>query len=215
MSKEDLFREVDEDLERQKLEALWKRYGTYVVAAILAVVIGTGGNSYIQSSKIAAQQKSTGELITLLSTKNDQDKKISDLLAFSEDNKGQSPATMAAFHAASMALKANKKDQAIKIYDSIAANEKAEHEFRQLAELLSVQQQMETGDVGQLQQKLQPLMAANEPWRFSAMELSGYIAVRAGDKAKAKELFTNLTQDASVPQSLSARAADVLRLLAE
>lgn len=216
MSQENLFREVDEDMERQKLEALWKRYGIFVIAGVMAAIIGTSANSYIQSSKIKTERKATGELINILSdSKADQDKKITSLLAFTDDNKGKIQATLSAFHAAALASKNNSKDKAIKIYDSIAADAKADHGFRQLADLLSVEQQMDAGDVAQMQKRLEPLMAEKEPWRFAAMEISAHLAIRAGNKTKAKELFTNLSQDASVPKSLSERASDMLRLLSE
>ena len=38
----DIVREAEEDLQREKLENLWRQYGHYVVMAIVLVVIGTG-----------------------------------------------------------------------------------------------------------------------------------------------------------------------------
>ena len=216
MTDQNLIREVDEDLERQRLEALWKRYGTFVVVGVLAIILGTAANSYRQTSEIKMHQKATGDLVVLLNaTGVEQDKKIADLVAYAENNPEQTQGAFAALHAAAHYAQKGEKDKAIKIYDALAANTKTEHAFRQFADLLSVQQQMETGDIVQLQKRLEPLMARNEPWRASAKEASGYLSIRAGDKAKAKEIFTELSQDASVPPSLSARAADMLRLISE
>ncbi|MBX6324392.1 MAG: hypothetical protein IRY94_21475, partial [Rhodospirillaceae bacterium] len=39
----DIFREVDEELRRENLVKLWKRYGSYILAAALLIVVGSGG----------------------------------------------------------------------------------------------------------------------------------------------------------------------------
>src|SRR5262249_62434193 len=39
----DIFREVDEEVRRERLEQLWKRYGNYIIALALVVLAGVGG----------------------------------------------------------------------------------------------------------------------------------------------------------------------------
>ena len=39
----DIFREVDEDLRRDRLEKVWKQYGAAIVGAVLVIVAGTAG----------------------------------------------------------------------------------------------------------------------------------------------------------------------------
>jgi hypothetical protein len=217
MTQDNMFREVEEDLERQRYEALWKRYGVFVVAAILAIIFGTAGNSYWQTHTAASRQEATGGLAELLGQSNTEPaRKIEALEDFAATHKGQTQATLAELHAAALLAKQGNKDAAAKIYDGIATDAGADHAFRQLADLLSVQVQIDGGDPALLQKRLVPLMGEKEPWRFSAMELlSGTLALRSGDIIKAKEMFTALAEDASVPQSLGVRAADQLKLLAE
>lgn len=216
MTQDNMFREVEEDLERQRYEALWKRYGIYVIAAVLAVVLGTAGNSYWQTYTEANHQKATGKLVEILGqNKADPVKQVEALQAFTSTFHGQTQATFAALHAAALAAKQGNKDQAIKIYDAVAADAGTDHAFRQLADLLSVQLQMDDGDAVLLQKRLLPLMADKAPWGYTAKEFTGYLALRAGDKIKAREMFTDLAQDASVPKSLGARASDMLKLVAE
>ena len=57
-----LFQEIDEDLERQRMEALWKRYGSLVIAGAIAVVIGTAGMTAWNSWKTEKQQKATASV---------------------------------------------------------------------------------------------------------------------------------------------------------
>ena len=39
----DIFREIDEELRQERFEKLWQSYGKYIIAAIVAVVVGVGG----------------------------------------------------------------------------------------------------------------------------------------------------------------------------
>jgi len=216
MTNENLFQEAQDDLERQKLENLWKSYGGLLLALALTIVVATAGYNFWDAQNAKQNQKATGDLVALLNQANtDQAKQVDALEQFAKANDGKAQAAFAALHAGAMAAKDGKTDKAVQIYDALAADAKADTAFRQLADLLTVEMQADTGDAAKLLQRLQPLMAENAPWRFSAMEQGGYLALRSGDKAKAKGWFTELSQDASVPRSMSNRAADVLRLLGE
>lgn len=216
MTHDNLFQEVQEDLERQRIEDLWKRYGGWVILGAAALVLGVAGYNLWTGHTELKHQHATGDLAAIIEgVKTDDAKQIEQLQIFANLNHGQAQATLAELHAAALAAKQDDKAPAIKMYDAVAADAKADHAFRQLADLMSVELQLGSGDAAGLQTRLQPLMGAAEPWRYSAMELSGYLALRTGDKAKAKQMFTDLAEDASAPKSLSARAADMLRLLAE
>jgi hypothetical protein len=211
-----IFQEIDEDLERQRMEALWKKYGGWIIAAAAIVVLGTASYTAWGSWRTGQDQKATSALIDILAKPPaESDKEIAALQSFAAQNHGDTQGTFAQLHAASLAAKNNDPKKAVEIYDAIAGDTKADPAFRQLADLFSVQAQMDTGDPVSLQKRLQPLLADNAPWRFSAMEMDAFLALRAGDKAKAKQLFTELSQDASAPQSIVARATDMARFLDE
>ena len=37
----DIFQEVDEEVRREQLKKLWERYGNFIIAACVLVVVGT------------------------------------------------------------------------------------------------------------------------------------------------------------------------------
>ena len=39
----DIFQEVDEEVRREQLKKLWERYGTYIIAACILVIVAVGG----------------------------------------------------------------------------------------------------------------------------------------------------------------------------
>jgi len=214
MTEHDLFQEVKEDLERQRLEALWKQYGLWVVVAAFCIILATGGGSAYRSWKQSHEQGLTTGLLSADKTGGaDVDKNIESLQQFANGNTGTAESDMALLRAGELALEESDKAKAVTFFDKVASNSKADIAFRQLGDLLSVQAQMDTGDVALLSARLQPLTAERATWRYSALEIQGYLALRLGDAAKAKQIFTDLSQSASAPQSIAARAADILRSL--
>jgi len=213
MSEHNIFQEIDEDLQRQKLEALWKRYGGYALALAVLIVACTAGITAWRSWSTERDEKATAALIELKNpaAHDDAAKQVDELVMYAGANHGKTQATFAQLHAAGLAIKENNQDKAIQIYDGVASDTKDDPAFRQLATLLSVRTQLDSGDPVIMEKRLQPLMAHNAPWRLSAMEYAGYLALRENDKAKAREIFTELAQDPGAPTTLAARAADMLR----
>jgi len=213
MTERNLFDEVKEDLERQRMEALWKQYGLWVALFAFAVVLATAGSSFYRSWKLDHSQHTTSALLAASKLETDTTKTLDALQKFAETNPGTDEATLAQLHAGALAVDHNDTSKAIEIFDSVANNAKADPAFRQLGDLLSVQLQMDSGDAAVLSVRLDPLTAEHAPWRFSAMETQAYLELRKGDKAKAKQIFTDLSQEASVPQTIAVRASDMLHSL--
>jgi hypothetical protein len=213
MTEPNLFQEVQEDLERQRLEGLWKQYGGWIVAVALLVVVATAGSTSYRSWRAEENQKLTTDLIAADKPQADNVKTIEKLQQFAALHPGTSHNDLALLKAASLAADQNDKVKARQLYDQVAQDTTADTAFRQLGDLLSVQLQMDDGDAGALTARLQPLTEENAPWRYTALEDQGYLALRQGDKSKARQIFTTLAQDARAPQSIGARATDILRSL--
>lgn len=217
MSHSSLLQEIEEDLQRQKYEALWKRYGRYVIGAALAIVLGTAAVTSWRNHTLAQHQAATSGLLAIVNDKSlDKDKRAAALETFAAANPKDSQATLARFRTAAIALKDGKTAQAVEQYDHIASDTAADPLFRELANLLAVQAQMDEGDPAALQARLQPLLASEAAWRFTAKEYSAHLALRVGDKAKAKQLFDELTQaDPEIPPTLAQRAKYMATWLGE
>ncbi len=211
-----LFQEVQEDLERQKLEAFWKNYGFWIVLAAVGIVLSTATSTAYRSWKTDRNQKITAAYLTAIeNSSEDTTKNLEDMQKFVDKNAGTTAAALAVLHAGAAALDREDKKMAQEYFDKIATDTKVAPALRQLGELLSVKTQLDTGDAAKLSARLQPLTADNAAWKYSASEADAYLAFRAGDKNKAKNILTSLSQDPRAPQSLSARALNLLQTLNE
>jgi hypothetical protein len=213
MTEQNLFQEIQEDLDRQKLEALWKKYGFWIIVAALGLVLSTASSTAYQSWRAGHDMRLTSELLSASRLLPDASKNIEALQKFAEENKKEGHASWALLRAGALALNRGDIPGAIQFFDKVAADVHADPAFRQLGALLSVQAQMDDGKAAELSVRLQPLAAEGAPWQFSAQEAQAYLALRAGEKAKARQIFTDLSQDSRAPRSISARASDILRTL--
>jgi len=213
MTENNLFQEVQEDLDRQKLEAFWKKYGFWIVLAAVGIVISTASSTAYRSWNNQHNREMTSSLLEAARATPDTAKSMELFQRAAEKYQGKGHDVLALLRAGSLALSKEDKATAITLFDKVAADEEADSAFRHLGALLSVQVQADDGAPSELMARLEPLAAEDAPWNFSAKETKAYLALRMNDKAKAKELFSYLAKAPNVPQSLALRATDVLRTL--
>jgi hypothetical protein len=212
----DIFREIEEELKQEDYLRLWKRHGNKIlvgVAIVLLVVGGFYGWRQYQAQKRLEASDRYAQAQTLAAT----DKREDAAALFSQLAEQYSGGyhMLAELQRASLRAQSGDEAGAIAIYDSIAADTGALHETRELATILSVLHALDTSqaDRAALDAKLAPLDTPDGPWRHSARELRALLAQKAGDTTRAKELYTQLSDDLQAPEGIRARAAEMLAAL--
>jgi hypothetical protein len=209
----DIFREIDEELRRDNLLKLWSRYGRYVIAvAVLAIVVAGGivaWRDHQASERRAQGQRYSSALALARDGKDGEAAKVLALMAQEDGGYG----LLAAFEEAELLAKSGDKKGAIAAYDRLAGSSGVDPEFRGLAVLLSVMHGLLDGDATGAIERLQPLTAAGNPWRGSALDLTAAAKLQAGDRSGALAIYKELTDDLSAPQGLRAHAAEMAAAL--
>lgn len=206
-----LFQEIEEDLQRQKVEALWKKYGPFLLGTALVIVLATAAFSGWKTYATNRRQKDTAALVSIVETAK-KEEKIARYEEFVKKKDGTVQAVLARFYAAEAALAEGKKERAITFYDALADDKDVEPVFRGLADVLSVLTQIDDGNAAALEARLKPLMNGGA-WHSLAQELSGHLAVREGDKEKAKRIFAELLGRKDLTPGIQRRAADMYQWL--
>lgn len=210
-----LLREVEEELRRERLEKIWKEYGTYLLGAAMAVVLGVLAYKFWESRHIAAAQ-GTGaayeEALLLLNDKKDgsAEKEFEKIVA---DGAGGYRA-LAQLQVAGAQMKQGKKAEALATYDALAEDKSADAMLRGFAQLQAAGLRIGEADFTDIENRLNPLMADDSPWRYSARELLGLAAFKAGKTADARAILTPLFVDQATPQSITERAQIVMAEIA-
>ena len=72
----DIFQEVDEEVRREKLKKLWQRYGNFIIAACLLVVVAVGawrGYEWWETKKAAENGAAFEQAVTLAESGKQQE----------------------------------------------------------------------------------------------------------------------------------------------
>ncbi|HKF63061.1 MAG TPA: tetratricopeptide repeat protein, partial [Dongiaceae bacterium] len=165
----DIFREVDEELSRDRAMAAWRKYGRYVIVfagvAVLAVAAFSGWQDYRERQR-QAEGRAYYQAIDLV-IKDDSRAATAAMAQIAANGGGYR--LLALLEEASLKVKAGDRAGAVKIYDDMAADSGASRPFRDLATILSVMVSLDKGDPAALKQRLQPLAAPDQPFHPSAV----------------------------------------------
>ncbi len=211
----DAFREIEEAIREDRAKALWRRYGGLVIALAVALVLGVVGYTLWYNYRQAqAHEQTTRLAVELVRADAAPAATAAALLAFAAQA-GAGRATLARFHAAGLRAGAGDRAGAVALYRELAADPAVDDLWRDLARLMAVLHEVDSGDPAALTAELQPLIADGNPWRYSARELTGLLALRQDDRARARELFAELAQNPGTPAGMRSRAAEISALLTE
>jgi len=130
----DIFQEVDEALQKEKIEKIWHDHKDKIVTAIAALIIGTGGISFYNGWDQKADGKDTAQLISAL----DSELSIESLNAVSEGTRS-GVATISNFLTSGLQLEQDKKQDAINTYDTIINKTAPNAGLEDLARILKSQ----------------------------------------------------------------------------
>ncbi|MBI1866772.1 MAG: tetratricopeptide repeat protein [Methylocystis sp.] len=209
----DIFREVDEDVRRDKAANLWKRYQTPVFVTAFLIVAATGGWRYYEDNRIKAAEAANARFqsAAALARQGNRDEAIKAFEAIAKDApKGY--ATLARLRAAEELLAVD-KPKAIAALDAIAEDKTVDRLTQEVARLRAAMAVMEEGDRQKMELRLGPLEANINPFRYSAQEWMALDALENGDFDEAGRVFDLLITDRDAPQAMRQRAAAYQGLL--
>jgi hypothetical protein len=198
---DNFIQEIEEDIRHDRQMALWKKYGRFAVAIALLTIIAVAAVLFWR--QYTARERLQDGLAYMAAM---------DLAGPQIDPATGSPgyAALARLQEAALLSKAGKPGDAAAIYQALANDSRSDKVFRDLALVLLALQQIDSAEPNDLAARLAPLTAAGNPWRYSALEMTGLLAARAGDTAKAKDAYAALSDDPGTPRQLRARAAEML-----
>jgi len=195
MSQDNIFQEIDEELRSDRMRALWRRFGPYVIGAAIAVVALVAVNegwTWYHSSNAA---KSSDELYAAFSLIDGGDLAAaeSQLDALIGDGTGGYP-VLAQFRKAGILATDGKVSEAVALYDSLANNQSNPH-LRELALVLGGMLMVDNGTLGDVEARVGSLTTEASPLRNGAREAMGLAQYKAGDFAAAQASFEAVVND--------------------
>jgi hypothetical protein len=209
-----LFREVDEEVRRDRAIRLWRRYWKFVVAgaflAILAAAAVVGWREY-QEAQLRADGERFNQALSELEA--GQAAAAADSFAGLASEGTAGYAVLARLREAEALVKAGDKEAAVVVYDRLADDGGADDVYRELAALYAAQLRIDKAPLDEIEQRLAPLATSGTPWRFLAQELLAVANLRAGRTEAARAALAGLAQDPELPFGSRRRVNELLATL--
>lgn len=214
MSDESLFREVDEEVRRDEIENIWKKYGTWIVALCFGVILAVGGFKgwqYWQKQQVEAGGAAYFEAVKLASDgkKAEADKLFADL-----EKSHVSYGLLGKFKQAAALAKAGDVKGAVSVYDSIAGQASVPPTLKQLAQIKAAYLAADSASVKDMQARVSIFEITTSPWRNSARELLAIAAFRGGDYQLADRKLNDILADLQSTSGAKQRARIFLSVVA-
>jgi hypothetical protein len=211
----DIFDEVDEDLRADKARALLRRYGAFLVLAMLLTLVGVGVYHTWQERQQAAAEAIGAKFLAAQdeaakkTPPKDLPQQFADIAATAPDGYR----TLARLHLAVLEWNRGQHDSAVAEWQGIIDDSSAPPLLRDLATLTSVQFQLDSASATVLKAKLLPLVQGTTRWRPLAEQMTALLDLRLGRTTEARAIMKSLVQDPQVPNGVRQTSQDLLMTL--
>ncbi|RIA47140.1 hypothetical protein DFR49_1709 [Hephaestia caeni] len=204
------FREVDEELRRDEMAEFARRYGVWVIVAIVAALLALGGFLYWrhhQEQVAGTQGEQFQQAIQALGANkvDEASKQLAPLAASDIDGYR----AMARFTEADILLQKNDLKGAAAKFASIAQDQSLAESFRDLALIRQTAAEYDSLKPDVVISRLRGLAVKGGPWFGSAGEMVALAYLRQGRRDLAGDLFGQIAATEHVPESIRQRAVQM------
>ncbi|SMX50485.1 tetratricopeptide repeat protein [Maliponia aquimaris] len=199
--------EVTEEVKRDRLFALMRKWGWVGVAIVLLIVGGTAYREWHIASTERAAQEFGDSILTALG-KEDEAARIAALGQISAPQAG-AQAILTLLTAAEEASAGNDAEAVARL-QQVAANAEIPSIYRQIASYKALTRGEKLLPVEERRAGFEALAVPGQPLRLLAEEQLALIDIETGETAAAQERLKRLAEDSEATQGLRRRASQLI-----
>lgn len=209
MSNTDSFiEEVTEEVRRDRLFGLIRRYGWIAVVAVIAIV-GAAAFNEVQKSKVRAAAEETGDVLIAAVASSDAEARVAALSELTTDSPNAQ--VVSDMLLATHQIEIGSDEAAAATLSNITTNELDTPEiYRQIAAFKAVLANAKETSVADRRLALEALAGPGMPLALSAQEQLALLSLEEGDVDGAISQLQALIQDAAVTSGLRNRASQLI-----
>lgn len=208
MSQSDSFiDEVTEEVRRERLFGLFRRYGWIAALTVVVIVGGAAWNEYRKSQERAVAQD-FGDAVLAALENDDPVQRVAALGAIQTETVDAQ--ALRVFMQSSEAAEAGETAEAVKLLADVAANSEVPLIYRSLATYRKLALEGETLSPADRRSGYETLTAAGAPLRMLALEQIALTHVEEGDIDAAVAILDKLQNDADMTPDLRRRTSQLI-----
>jgi hypothetical protein len=204
----ELIEDIQEDIKREDLINFWKKYGKFIISAVVVFVLAVSGVLYWQHYKQEQKAKISLRFQEIISSlePGSPEKTIKDLQEFSL-NASSGYKILSQFSAAGL------MPDIAQAFSDISNDKSIEKSFREIASLLSAISNLDGANPRVVLEMLASFESSGSPFRPLAREIVGYALMRLGNIDTAKSMFESLIRDQMASIGIRTRAESMLQYI--
>ncbi|MBB94519.1 MAG: hypothetical protein CML68_07955 [Rhodobacteraceae bacterium] len=208
MSDTDSFiEEVTEEVRRDRLFAMMRKYGWIAIVAIALIVGGAAWKEYSKAQRETAAQ-ALGDAITGALQADGAEARAAALEGISTE--AASEAAVVDFLRAAALAEDDRAEQAVEVLDGISLNGDLPLIYRNIAAFKALTLKAPTADADELRTGFAALATPGSPIRLLAEEQLALLDIRSGEPQAAIDRLQAILDDAEVTADLQQRATQVI-----
>jgi hypothetical protein len=208
----DIFQEVDEEVRREQLKKLWERYGVYLIAACVLLVVAVGGwRAYEWNEAKKGAEAGTAFQAAVALSAEGKNKEAEEAFAKLAASGTPSYRMLARFREAAELARHDPK-AAVAAYDQLAADTSLGRVLQDLAALRAGTILVDTAPYSEIVQRLEPLTAPDRTFRHTARGMLALAAWRAKDATAMRRWSDMILADPDTPSGTRGQIQMLLAL---
>ena len=211
---ETFVREVGENLRRDQLRDISRKYAGWLIAAVVLFLAASGGYIYWQDYQKKQSEKAVEQLAQIYSDiakgRIETAPKRLDALT---DAHGKAVRASAEFGRAAVAIEQNDVKLATAKFRALASDTSLPKPFRDLALIRQTELEFDSLKPEDVIARMQPLAKPGTPWFGSAGELTAMALIKQNKRLEAGRLFAKIAYDQQAPEAVRGRAVQIASTL--
>ncbi len=207
----DFFREVDEEVRRDRIVKLWTNYRSLFIAGAISLVAGTGAwRLYAEHRDGMAEAAGTKFEAAMQLSRDGKSEEAAAAFDALIKTAPEGYANLARLRAADDRAESDPQ-AAIKAYEDLAAGN-AKPVYKDFARLRAAMLRIDTDDPAEFERKFAPYASDTFPYRYQMRELLGLAALKRNAFDTAANWFDGIAGDTRAPPAIKMRARTLLEM---
>ena len=194
----DIITEINQELRQDRGRALWNKYGIYVIAAVIAIVVVVAGRQAYVGYQDSARIDAANAYLSAVESGS-----VTSLEAIAAQD-GEGYPMLAKFTAAARLVEQNDAG-AESAYLQIANDESLSAIYREAATIMAVMNASPFTTAADKMARLVRIGNAPGPWQNLALEMMIGVALEQGDAASARKHYETLRFSTNLSADLNQR----------
>jgi len=207
-------REVNEELRSDQMKGAVRRFGRYIIAIAVLIVLGTIGKVAYEYWDNTRSSGAGDQFLAAmqLADENKTDEALAALDKLEKEGHGAYP-VLARMRAATVQSQKGDNAGAIASFQTIAKDKSVPAAVQDAAKMRAGWLLIENGTYEQVSAAVEEMAVPGNAFRHAAREALGLAAYKAGNMAQARQWFQSIVDDVDSPRNVANRAHMMLDLI--